>query len=382
MEVKSTDKSLISLRRKLHSHPELSWQEEKTAGEIFDFLSHSEPDDIITEIAGTGLAAVYNGKREGPTLLVRCELDALPIEEINDVSYRSVNPGCSHKCGHDGHMTIIAGLAAILSSSRPDRGKVVLLFQPAEERGEGAARVIEDEKFNSIKPDYTFSLHNLPGFDLNKIVLSNGIFASASSGMSVELFGKTSHAAEPERGKSPAIAMAEIVKNITLMPSKESDYKDFVLSTVVFARLGEIALGTSPGYAKIITTLRAFREDDMNMLSSRSVKLAENICKEYGIDIKIDWMEEFPSTVNDPGCTKIVSEAASLNGFNTVFIDEPFRWSEDFGHFTKLCPGAIFGIGAGQNHPSLHNPDYDFPEEIITTGIRMFSEIINLILNR
>ncbi|MDZ7859998.1 MAG: amidohydrolase [Candidatus Krumholzibacteriota bacterium] len=382
MKVKNTDKSLINLRRKLHSHPDLSWYEQKTAGEIFDFLSLYEPDDIITEIAGTGLAAVYNGKRGGPTLLVRCELDALPIDEINDVSYRSVNPGCSHKCGHDGHMTIIAGLAAILSSSRPNRGKVVLLFQPAEERGEGAARVIEDKKFNRIKPDYTFSLHNLPGFDLNSIVLSNGIFASASSGMAVELSGKTSHAAEPERGKSPALAMADIVKNITLMPSKETDYKDFVLSTVVFAKLGEIALGTSPGYAKIITTLRAFREDDMKLLSSRSMKLAENTCGEYGIDIKIDWMEEFPSTVNDPGCVKILSEAASLNGFNTVLIDEPFRWSEDFGHFTKLCPGAMFGIGAGRNHPRLHNPDYDFPEEIIPTGIKMFSEIINLILSR
>jgi len=373
---------LISLRRKLHAEPELSWDEHRTSERIKGFLSCFSPDGLITGIAGTGLAAVFGKGIEGPTVMIRSELDALPIGEANSFDYRSASEGVSHMCGHDGHMSMVAGLAPFLSSSRPEKGRVVLLFQPAEETGEGAARVISDDRFNLIKPDFVFSLHNLPGFDLNEIVISYDNFASASKGMVVNLTGRTSHAAEPSRGISPALAMSDIVRELTLISDNTGGYSDFILSTVVYAKLGEVALGTSPGEAEVIATLRAFRDRDMNKLAESASAKVKRISADSKLRVGIDWMQEFPSTVNDRECSGLVAETAEDNGFATHLIEEPFRWSEDFGHFTRVCPGALFGIGSGKDHASLHNPDYDFPEEIIETGINMFSGIIRRILGK
>jgi metal-dependent amidase/aminoacylase/carboxypeptidase family protein len=256
---------------------------------------------------------------------------------------------------------------------------VVLLFQPAEETGEGAAKVISDDTFSRIKPDFAFAIHNLPGFPLNSVVIRNGLFSAASKGMIAELRGKTSHASEPEKGLSPAIPMAQIVMSVLKLPQMEG-YRDFVLSTVVFAKLGEVALGTSPGYARVISTLRAYRGKDMALLADRAVETSERIAEKSGVELGIDWIQEFPPTSNDRHCVELVSETASELGLKTVSPEEPFRWSEDFGHFTALCPGAIFGIGSGTDHSALHNPDYDFPEEIIPTGIEMFEGIIKRIL--
>ena len=375
-------KKLISLRRELHSDPELSWDENRTSERIIDFISGFGPDRMVTGIAGTGLAAVFEGREEGPTVLIRSELDALPITEINIFDYRSKSEGVSHKCGHDGHMSMAAGMAALLSESRPARGRAVLLFQPAEETGEGAARVISDSKFELVKPDYVFSAHNLPGYELNSIVIGYRNFASASKGMVIRLTGRTSHAAEPSRGLSPAMAMSNIIRELTVIDAEENAYRNFILSTVVYARLGEVALGTSPGEAEVIATLRAVRDDDMKILAGFASETAERIAAESGLKIDIDWIQEFPSTVNNRDCSRLVAEAAGKEGYETCIIDEPFRWSEDFGHFTGMFPGALFGIGSGTEHPSLHNPDYDFPDEILETGINIFSDIIYGLLGK
>ncbi|MFO7914244.1 MAG: amidohydrolase [Candidatus Krumholzibacteriales bacterium] len=379
---KGINKQLMSLRRELHSSPELSWDEHRTSERIINFISGFSPDQVITGIAGTGLAAVFEGSREGPTVLIRSELDALPIAEINSFDYRSESKGVSHKCGHDGHMAIVAGMAHVLSESRPERGRAVLLFQPAEETGEGAARVISDGKFELIKPDYVFAAHNLPGHELNSVVIGYDNFASASRGMVIRLTGKTSHAAEPSRGLSPAMAMSNIIRELTVIDSGGEGYRDFILSTVVHARLGEVALGTSPGEAEVIATLRAVRDDDMELLAGAASETAERIAAESGLDIDINWIQEFPSTVNNRSCSELVAEAAEKEGYETRFIDKPFRWSEDFGHFTGKFPGALFGIGAGTGHPSLHNPDYDFPDQLLETGIKVFSFIIYNLLGK
>jgi len=374
------NKALSDFRRTIHKYPELSWEENKTAQRVISFVKPFRPDEIISGIAGTGVAFVYRAKKPGPRVLVRCELDALPIPETNAFKYRSIYQSKSHKCGHDGHMAIIAGLAAVISEDRPVRGEVVLLFQPAEETGEGAASVISDRAFKKIKPDFVFSAHNLPGFETNAIIIRSGLFSAASKGLVIELEGKTSHASEPEKGVSPANTMARIIQYVSDLP-ESGGYRDFVLSTVVFARLGEVALGTSPGYAEIISTLRAYREDDMGLLSGRAVEAADRLAEEAGINVSKSWIQEFPATENNGECVELVTETAFEMSLGVVSPEEPFRWSEDFGHFTRLCPGAIFGIGSGERHPALHNPDYDFPEEIIPTGVEMFHRVIRKILN-
>ena len=230
-----------NLRKELHQNPELSDNEFKTAERIANFLHHLKPDEIIRGIGGNGIACIFKGKKKGPSVLFRCDMDALPIEESNDFDYKSVHNGVAHKCGHDGHMAIISGLADVFSKNRPERGQAVLVYQPSEENGQGANRILIDQKWQNINVDYAFALHNLPGFKKKAIVTKKGIFASASKGMIIKLKGKTSHAAEPENGITPAIAMAEIIKELSSLPQKEKAFSDFTLVTIIHARLGEIA---------------------------------------------------------------------------------------------------------------------------------------------
>lgn len=373
---------IIEFRHKLHQNPELSDNEFLTAERIANFLSHYKSTEIIRGIGGNGIACVFKGKNTGPSVLFRCDMDALPIQEENDLEYKSLNKEVSHKCGHDGHMAVLAGLADLFSKNPPSKGQVVLLFQPSEENGQGAFRVINDEKFKKIKIDYAFALHNLPGFPKGEIVLKNETFASASKGMIIKLKGKTSHAGEPENGISPAIAMADIIKQINALSEKKKQFSNFILVTIIHARLGEIAFGTSPGYAEIMVTLRTYSNHDMKKL----VSLAENIAIENAeinkLKYEISFTEEFPATVNYGEMVKYVEQASLALGINYSYLENPFRWSEDFAHFTQHFKGALFGLGSGLNHPQLHNPDYDFPDEIIENGIKMYYEIYKQIIKK
>ncbi len=372
---------LIAFRREMHKYPELSKKEFKTAKKISDFLQEHIPASIIQHLGGTGLAAVYDSNNKGPVVLVRADMDALPIQEINTFDHRSVFPEVGHKCGHDGHSTILAGLSWQLHKQPVKKGKVILLFQPSEETGEGAELVLNDPQYEKLNPDYVFALHNLPGFDAGSIVVRNRHFAAASKGMIIRLTGKTSHAANPELGISPALAVAEIIQQFTQLSRSKEGFEDFKLITIIHSRIGEIAFGTTPGYAEVMATLRSFRNDDMDLLTQKAIQITENISDKYGLHEKIEWTEAFPATINDDKCVDLIRKVATENDFAIHEIDAPFRWSEDFGHFTMKYPGALFGLGAGKDHPSLHNPDYDFPDEIIPTGIAMFDGIIRKILS-
>ncbi len=207
------NKEIIKLRHEIHKHPEVSNDEYNTSERIINFIKKFNPDEII-KLGETGVAFAFNGKEKGKTVVFRAELDALPIQEKSGVEYASVNDHVAHACGHDGHMAILTGLAQKISENRPERGRVIMLFQPAEEVEQGARDVVENPKFNDIKPDYMFALHNVPGFEKHKIILKKGSFASASKGMTIKLTGKTAHAAEPENGISPADAISEMIKKL------------------------------------------------------------------------------------------------------------------------------------------------------------------------
>ncbi|UCH23826.1 MAG: M20/M25/M40 family metallo-hydrolase, partial [Deltaproteobacteria bacterium] len=183
--------SLIALRKELHQNAELSGKEEKTRQIVFDFISRNAPHKIISPIGGNGIACIYQAEFTGPALLFRAEMDALPIEEKNDLNYKSQNSNVSHSCGHDGQMAILAGLSGLLHKNPLKRGKVILLFQPAEETGQGAITMISDPKFKQLRPDYVFALHNMPGEDKGTVSIGAGVFNCASVGMIIRLAGKT-----------------------------------------------------------------------------------------------------------------------------------------------------------------------------------------------
>ncbi len=374
MKVNLTEE-LIDLRHQLHRYPELSGQERRTAQTIASFLrEHALPDEMVEKLGGDGLLAVYEGKEDGPSILFRCELDALPIEEEGVQGHASEYEGVSHKCGHDGHMTVLTGLGIALSKRRPQKGRVILLYQPSEETGEGAERVLNDPRFAPYMPDKAYALHNLPGYPAGSIVTKPNVFAAASKGKEVYLYGRTSHAGEPQNGISPALAMADIVKQYFFLSQRES-FEDFVLVTVIHARLGSISFGTSPGEAEVRATLRTFREDDMSFLTSKAEEMALKEARENELAVGFDEKEVFPATVNDDGAARTVKDAAEKAGLEHRRIQAPFKWSEDFGHFLHKCPGALFGLGSGEQQPDLHNSDFDFPDTIVEPGIRIFEEI-------
>lgn len=372
---------LVALRRELHRHPELAGGEVETARTIAEALKRFEPTRVITGLGGHGVAGVFNLSEDGPTVMLRADLDALPIHEINDFDYRSQTPGVGHKCGHDGHMTILVGVATRLPEMRPRlKGRVVLLFQPAEETARGAKAVLEDGKFSRIKPDYIFGLHNLPGFPEGSIILRRSEFTSASRGLIVRLSGRTSHAGEPHHGKSPVLAVTSLIHALMDLPRRCSPLERAALVTIIHVRLGEIAFGTSPGYAELMATLRSHRDAEMEVMVRRAEELVAGVAQTHGLGYEAEWVEEFPAVRNHDACVDIVERAAQKTGAEIVRPEFPFPWTEDFSYYLQSNDGAFFGLGAGEDHPQLHSPDYDFPDGIIPRGIEVFSEILKQLL--
>ncbi len=369
------DDAILALRHRLHRCAELSHHEGETAAVVEDFLRAVGPDDLLRDVGGHGVLAVFAGHATGPTVLLRCELDALPIHEQLTIGHGSRRASVSHKCGHDGHMAILCGVARELGRGCPPRGRVVLLFQPAEETGEGAALVLDDPQFASVRPDWVFALHNLPGYGLGEVLLREGPFASGSRGVAIHLEGATAHAAETERGRSPALAAAQLIAALSAVPQFHIPLHEAAKVTVIHARVGEVAFGTTPGKGVVMATLRAHRESILNELEGHCRRLGHDIARAHGLSAAIDVREPFPATVNHPEAVAVVRAAATATGLAVRALEHPFGWSEDFGHFTRGFKGALFGLGAGDQHPALHHPTYDFPDELLAPGVRILHRV-------
>ncbi len=361
-------------RKILHQNPELSHDEKQTAQRVVEFLKPLNPDHLLTDVGGHGVIAIFSGKTTGNNLLFRCELDALPIQENNDFPHRSVTPGVSHKCGHDGHMAIICGLAQRFSIDKSFRGQRILLFQPAEETGQGAIAVTEDEQFMALKIDCCFALHNLPGVPMGQVQIRSGTFNCASQGMLIRLMGTPAHAAYPEQGNSPALAMVLLLQQLIDF-NHELTTPDLQMVTVIYSKLGEKTFGTTPHLAEIGITLRTENNASMNSLKQRVLMKAQKIANQHHFEITTQSHDVFKASVNDVECAQRVANAAEKVGHEVVWLSEPLRWSEDFGAISKMTKGAMFVLGAGSNCPQIHNAKYDFPDELIMPAIDIFEAI-------
>ena len=370
---------LIALRRTLHQNPELSGFENKTVKGLINYLRKYKPDKIITQIGGNSFAAVYKGNKPGPTILFRADMDALPIEEKNKIEYRSINKNAAHLCGHDGHMVMLSGMAQVLNQIRPVKGKIVLFYQAEEETGQGAEKAVNDQKFIDLNVDYIFGMHNIPGYEKGSIILSNDIFSSASSGLILRLKGKSSHAGEPENGINPAKAVADLIYEFENIYKSEF-VKDFALITIIMIKLGERAFGTNPGNAEIMSTFRSYRNDDMEYLSDEALKTIKSTCNKYSLKYDYEWVEEFPALINHNQFVDLIRDLAQKEELKIIEKNLPFKWSEDFSHYMLNYKGCFWGIGAGKKSPQLHNPNYDFPDDIIGKGIQLFQSIYKYFL--
>lgn len=351
------------IREKLHSIPEAANNEEKTSALIYSLLKETNPRNIYTNLGGHGLIAHYKGKQPGRSKMFRCELDAVP------------GPGGpQHLCGHDGHMTILITLASILAHG-DFTGSVYLLFQPAEENGQGAARMIKDIEKLGLKFDYSFALHNNPNYPSGKIIIHRGTYAPASVGLEFIFKGKASHAAYPEKADSPLGIITEIV---TLINSQNNDLRpiaEFVLGTVVNIILGENNYGVTPGYGELRLTLRANQNQKLIHFKNQIIDKATDLSKSSNIELLISEHDYFPATINDLELTNLLESITQKMSFDVIFPESPTRGSDDFSHFSQISRTLFFDIGSGPG-ADIHQPEFKFDDNIILPAVKLLVLLI------
>lgn len=360
------------LRHDLHKHPELSNEEVWTKQYLIDFLkAHTSSIEIFDK--DTWFYAMYHAGDDRPNIAFRADYDALPMDEVIDIPWASEFPGKAHKCGHDGHSSTLAALALEIDQNGADKN-VFFLFQPAEETGDGAIQCVGFIKEHNI--DEIYAYHNMSGLPLHSVTVKDGTALCASKGMSIIFEGSPTHASQPEFGVNPSLAIANmVIENEKLITSDNNE--GLVLSTVVQIDVGEKAFGLAASKGALRLTIRALYEKELDQLQSNLEKFAQQQAEKFGLNVSFEYNDEFPETANNKECTEKIRAAATSLGMELHELEEAYRGSEDFGHFTKLTKGSYCFIGNGEDYANLHTSEYDFPDELIQTGVKLFKELIN-----
>ncbi len=367
---------LVKIRKELHSLAELSGKEVKTRAYLKNLLEPLDPDDLF-ELSGS-LIAVFDSKTGGENIAFRADIDALPISETGSFAHRSKDPLVSHLCGHDGHSTIMLGLAEHISQNRPESGKAVLIFQSAEETGEGAKALVKDERFLSLGIKRTFGFHNLPGLKQGTIYLKKNSFASSSVGLEVRFKGKTSHSSQPENGISPVPAITRLIEFIEQLKADQKNLFDSkILITVVGIKAGNKDFGISPDKGQIFMTIRAYMNSDMDKISTLIEAEINKISSDLKVLSEYEYFEYFPAVENCNEMVSFIEKLCSEKAIQYEHLKEPYFWSEDFAFYGELSKICFFGIGSGIKQPHLHALNYDFNDNIIKTGVEMYKMIYN-----
>lgn len=356
--------TIIEIRKELHAHPGISGEEEYAHDLICRELSLLAPDGMERNVGGYGVVAYWScGKSDAKTIAFRADIDALPT---------------GHRCGHDGHTAIMIDVARRVSKRKSAgslRYNVVLVFQPEEETGKGAKKIVKSGILEKYGVAAIFGMHNLPGYERGTIVVSHDIFAAASCGVHYMLHGRTTHASTPEMGINPGLAISEIISGV----DKLSDMRtgSFKLCTLICCRLGEEAFGTSAGDGEIMYTLRSFTDSGMKELMEQVDKCVIESSNRYGLELSKRVREPFRATVNDARLSEKVEQIFRESGREVELIRKPFRWSEDFAEYQQRIPGVFFGVGSGKEQHELHHPSYVFPDVIIESAADCFEMIMN-----
>ena len=356
---------IVVLRHRLHQNPELSLQEKETIAILKAFLKENTSLKIVDKDGW--FYAVKQGTDEKAPIAFRADMDALPIEEGLDLPYASQNPGVSHKCGHDGHCAALCGLGLELDQIAADR-TVYLLFQPAEEIGEGAKRCAALLSEKQISETYAF--HNYSGYPEGAIVYRRGLTQPASEGLTLRFVGKQSHASAPEEGRNPASSIAETA--LYAQSLTQECHKGMVLCTIVGMTVGSGDFGISPGEGTLQMTLRAEREAEMKEMETSILEYASWQAAVDGLTLHSEIRDDFPETRNHDQALEKVLRCGEKLGFSVREMEELWRASEDFGQYLKVCPGAMIYIGNGETYPALHTREYDFNDKILPTAVDLF----------
>lgn len=353
-------KKAVALRHELHMHPELSYQEEWTKQRLMVFLKKNTGLKLVDK--GKWFYACYLGAGGNDPYPIgfRADFDALPMEDEIDAPWKSRIPGCGHKCGHDGHVATLCALAMRLEDQKISRD-VYLVFQHAEETGQGACECGDFVKETGIKEIY--ACHNFTGMPFGTVATRLEGTNCASMGMNIVMTGAPTHASQPELGKNPSLAICDTAKRIMEIADRNR-FEKLVMATICEIAVGEHAFGIAASKGRIGVTLRAEQDKDMYQIRDEIIAFAEKRAAEDGLTAEFSYEDIFPDTTNTPEQAKKVLAAAESLGLPEMLAPEITRGSEDFGWFLKDCPGAEFVLSAG-DAPSLHTAHYDFDDRLI-----------------
>lgn len=366
---------LVATRRDLHRHPELGFEETRTAGVVAERL-RGLGIEVRSGVARTGVVGVIRGGvsttgEPTRTVLLRADMDALPIQEENEHDFCSTVPGRMHACGHDGHTAILLGVARLLVEDRPP-GNVVLAFQPAEEKPGGAKPMIEAGVLENPPVDAAFGLHLWSNLPVGTVGTNPGALMAGAAEFRLTIRGRGGHAALPHQAVDAVVVASQIVVALQTLVSRETDPLDSAVVTV-----GSIHGGTTFNViaerAVLEGTVRAFDDDCRERLRDRIAGLAQGVAGAMGAEATLEWTPHYPATVNDPAMTALVArEAAAVVGEGNVFTDIRTMGAEDMSYFLRAVPGCFFFVGAANAERGItaphHSPRFDIDEAALPIG--------------
>ncbi len=377
---------VIADRRHLHANPELGFQEEKTARFVVDRLKHLGVEEIRTGIGGHGVTGLIKGTAEGPgserVVMVRADMDALPILEEGDREFISTVPGVMHACGHDAHTSMLLGLATVLLQRRDSfAGTVKVLFQPAEELPPGGAiAMIRDGALEDPHVDIALGLHVASDIPAGKVGLRAGAASASGDMFTIRVQGKGGHAAKPNRAVDPIVVGSQIVSALQTLVSRNVDPVESGVVSVTAFLSGE-AFNVIPDTAELRGTVRTLNPDVRDVLERRLIETATTIGEAMGAVVEVDYVRGYPSVINDPRLLPLMQEAATAAvGADNVLELPPTMGGEDFSYFSLERPSFFFMVGVGNEERGIvwphHHPKFDIDEEGMAPGIETMANAV------
>ena len=369
--------SISAVRRDIHAHPELCFQEQRTADVVAAKLTEWGIP-IHRGMGTTGVVGIIKNGTSDRAIGLRADMDALPMQEFNKFPHASQNPGKMHACGHDGHVAMLLAAAQHLAKNRNFDGTVYVIFQPAEEGGGGAREMIKDGLFEKFPMQAVFGMHNWPGLGVGKFALSAGPVMASSNEFTITIHGKGSHAALPHNGIDPVPIACQMVQAFQTIISRNKKPVDAGVISVTMIHAGE-ATNVVPDQCQMRGTVRTFSIEVLDMIEQRMRDVAKHICTAFGATCEFKFHRNYPPTINHVAETDFAKKVLStIVGEANIVPQEPTMGAEDFSYMLQAVPGAYAFIGNGEGAHreighgegpcTLHNPNYDFNDELIPLG--------------
>lgn len=363
-------------RQHIHANPELRFDCHETAAFVVARLKEFGVDQIHDGIAESGVVAIINGRGAGPTIGLRTDMDALPMQEVMDHPYKSRHDGKMHACGHDGHTTMLLGAARYLAETRNYSGRVALIFQPAEEGGGGGQVMCQAGIMDDFDISQVYGIHNVPGHPLGQFLANSGPVLAAADTFEIHIKGQGGHGAMPEAANDPVVVAVQIAAAIQTISSRNTSALDNLVISIT-----QIHSGTTdniiPAEAFVGGTVRTLTKEVQAMVVRRMEEICAGIGTAFGVEVVFDFEYGYPPTVNHPKQTDFaVKVARGISGDENVIDDcPPVMGAEDFAYMLEERPGAYLSIGQGEG-ASLHHPAYDFNDELSPIGASYFVKLV------